>query len=151
VHHTPQSRHASGFTLVELVMVILLLSVLAAVAIPNFIDFRKDAKDGATKGSLGAVRSAITIARAAINLKEDPTVPTPKYPTAREMWANAFTASHPNLSGTNILDPAAGVPKNPWTTSSKASAFHNTMIDALGSGASSRNAWFGANKTATFG
>lgn len=64
----------SGFSLVELVMIILLLSVMAAVAIPNFIDFRTDAKNAATKGALGGMRSAIAVARSAIALKEDSAV-----------------------------------------------------------------------------
>ena len=48
-----------GFSLIELVIVIAILGILAAVAIPKFIDFTGDAKEAACKGSLGTVRSAI--------------------------------------------------------------------------------------------
>ena len=120
--------HKAGFTLIELVMVILLLAVLAAVAIPNFIDFRSDSKNAATQGGLGALRSAVAVATAAIALREDPTIPTPKYPTGLEMQANAFSASHPVLSGTAIMDPANGVPKNPWSLSTLPAPCFNTIL-----------------------
>ncbi len=49
----------SGFTLVELVIVIVVLGILSAVAIPRFFDFSGDANEAAAMGSLGGVRSAI--------------------------------------------------------------------------------------------
>ena len=48
-----------GFTLVELVIVIVVLGILASVAIPKFFDVTADAKEAATKAALGNVRSAI--------------------------------------------------------------------------------------------
>jgi MSHA pilin protein MshA len=53
-----------GFTLIEIVMVIILLGILAAVAIPRFIDMSGEAKKSAVKGVLGGVRGAISIAYA---------------------------------------------------------------------------------------
>jgi prepilin-type N-terminal cleavage/methylation domain-containing protein len=122
-------RVESGFTLIELVMVILLLAILAAIAIPNFIDFRTDAKNGTTYGALGTLRAAVAIGMASIQTKEDPTLPTPKYPTLLEMQNNGYTVSHPQLSATHILDPALGIPKNPWSLSTLAAAFHNSIIN----------------------
>lgn len=47
-----------GFTLIELVAVIVLIGILAAVAIPKFVDLTSQANTAAIKGVEGGVRSA---------------------------------------------------------------------------------------------
>lgn len=51
----------SGFTLIELVMVIVLIGVLAAIAVPKFVDLSGDAKQAAVDGVAGALSSAAAI------------------------------------------------------------------------------------------
>ncbi|MDD5496072.1 MAG: type II secretion system protein [Candidatus Omnitrophica bacterium] len=91
-----------GFTLIELVIVIVILGILAAVAIPKFVDLTGEARKAACKGALGGLRSGIAIWYAH---------------NAATGTGTAWPALD-NLTNTANATPvmAQGVPANPFVT-----------------------------------
>lgn len=122
----------SAFTLVELLIVVIILGILAAVVIPQFSDASNDAKLSSLQTNLATIRGQIELYR----LQHNGTLPT---------VANfaAQMTSKTNADGTTTGTPKYGpymqaIPANPYST---AAAPANADIAAPGTPAPNL-AWF---------
>ncbi|MHC4216880.1 MAG: type IV pilin protein [Planctomycetota bacterium] len=114
---TPQRR---GFTLIELMAVVLILAILAGVAMPKFFDYQTQAREAGCKGTLGGVRAGVANFYANIAV----TSGTAAYPTRTEL-----------TDGSTMQE---AIPPNPYNNSNAvvaATTGQSALRSVIGGGA----------------
>ena len=124
-------KRQSGFTLIELVVVIVILGILAATAAPKFMNLQGDARISALNGLKGAVKSAVSMTYSKAILKG-----IEKTPSGATVCSTGSAASTDACSGDEI-DLVYGRP----------AATENGLIKALDIEAAEVEATADANDT----
>ncbi len=95
-----------GFTLIELIMVIVIMGILAVVALPKFANLSGDARKAAVTGAQGSVKSAVGIVHAKALVESKVTTSDSSESVALEGATITLKYGYPDA---NTIDEAAGI------------------------------------------
>lgn len=101
-------KQQAGFTLVELVVVIVVLGILAATALPKFINVSSDARFAAVNGVAGGLRSTVALVQARYFASGSATATTAAMADGTSVAVAAGTGI-PTAAGIQAAMPSDGI------------------------------------------
>jgi len=111
-----QRKRTSGFTLVEILIVVVILGILAAIVVPQFTSASESARSSSMSSTLQTIRSQLELYQVQHN---------GDYPTLAQMWTNLTEATDIDgaTDGTDDFGPyLQKAPDNPFTNGSTCAA-----------------------------
>ena len=126
-----QHRTVRAFTLIEVLIVVIIPGILAAIEIPQFSDASSDAKLSALKTNLHTIRSQLQLYK----MQHNDTWPTPA----------SFTAQ---MTADTKADGTAGTDYDPYLLSIPDNSY--TSSNTVGNGAADSSTWYYDQSDGTF-
>jgi general secretion pathway protein G len=115
---------AQGFTLVEILIVVVILGILAAIVIPQFTSASETAKASSLQSQLQTIRSQLELYQVQHN---------GEYPTQAQLWGN--------LTGTTDIDGNAGADYGPYLQKAPENPFEDSSTVDLEANAATGVGW----------
>lgn len=108
-----RKQKSKGFTLVEILIVVVILGILAAIVIPQFTNASETAKASSLISQLQTIRSQLELYQVQHN---------GNYPTLAQMWGNLTSQTDVNgaTTGTDFGPYLQKAPANPFVVSTSA-------------------------------